>query len=292
MAEGSKEADRRAVKILLQAHWDSDGWRRPPVTDPADLSYAIDAGVMFPPAASTHDQAVAEALIAREAVSPLLVGRAFASSLPTRRLHLRSALGSLAAVLHLQPHEFRRWSGGECAVCGLCPRFEVDRNVFNFERFKWGGVRHLDISYAAFDLQQLQLVGDFEQPTSSGLEDILAALRTLPPDARPGNAADCLRPLLKSNDSERRVLIGILAVAGVLQPQRLPSMFDEYVSFEVRNDAHPGGRNDWQYPAFAWRGSDSVGRRATAFWWPRWQPRRGADRDHPHSDELGAGVTP
>jgi len=44
---------------------------------------------------------------------------------------------------------------GACAVCGLNEReVEIDWDVMNFERFKWGGVRRDDLTYVWLDLRQ------------------------------------------------------------------------------------------------------------------------------------------
>jgi hypothetical protein len=103
----------------------------------------------------------------------------------------------------------------------------------------------------------------------STLDALLTRWRSLGHGARPSDAAAAARGLFGSNDAERRTVVGILSIAGVLQPAHLPSMRDQYVSYGDRSDAHPGGKNDWSYPAFVWNGLDGVSEDAVSFWWPR-----------------------
>ena len=101
-----------------------------------------------------HDGWVRAAVAAASTVTAQEAAGAFLSSLTTRRLDLRSALGSYALACHLREHPFTIprdliYDGyapvgpDDCAVCGLRGREagEQDLNVFKFERFKWGGVR-------------------------------------------------------------------------------------------------------------------------------------------------------
>ena len=82
----------------------------------------------------------------------------FLASLTSRRLDLRSALSSYVLARRLEQHAFVKGPGhisGACAVCGLNEReVEIDWDVMNFERFKWGGVRRDDLTYVWLDLRQ------------------------------------------------------------------------------------------------------------------------------------------
>ena len=272
LPRGFREPDRRALQILFDTFWSPAGWRSDPLTHvtPEDLRYAIEHGVMFEPVHLTHDGAVAEAIAAHAAVTGRQVAGAFAYSLASRRLDLRSGLGSYAATTHLREHRYVPYGGRgpTCEVCGFYDNVDVDLNVLSFERFKWGGVRHLKIDYAAFDLRQFRLWADEPDHVElQTLEQLLDRWRSLTPGARAQHAADAARGLVPSNNSERTTLVGISAIAGVLQPASLPSMILEYVSDSERNRVHPGGRNDWDYPAFRWRGTDGVNEAAVAAWW-------------------------
>jgi hypothetical protein len=92
------EPDGRAVGILLRAYWSCEGWREAPVAVPEDLAYAEAAGVMFDELVSkTHDELVGEVVEAVGNLTPEHVADGFLSSLTSRRLELRSALGSRTA---------------------------------------------------------------------------------------------------------------------------------------------------------------------------------------------------
>ena len=86
--------DKKALQILLDTYWSPNGWKRDTTIVPGDFEYARQAGYMFDPVALTHDDIVALLLAVRERVSIELVVDAFVASLSTRRLELRSALGS------------------------------------------------------------------------------------------------------------------------------------------------------------------------------------------------------
>ena len=61
---------------------------------PDDFEYAKRAGVMFDPVRLSHDDVMNRALAAFRGVDHRAVADAFVSSLSSRRLDLRSALGS------------------------------------------------------------------------------------------------------------------------------------------------------------------------------------------------------
>nr|MCU0875595.1 hypothetical protein [Pirellulaceae bacterium] len=115
--------DPRALKILRNTYWSSTGWKAKPRTPPNDFAFAKSAGLMFDPVSVDHDKAVAWALRAVAAVSQEQVAGAFLASLSTRRLDLRSPLGSYAVLRHFPKHKPRVHGSGErsCAVCGQAP---------------------------------------------------------------------------------------------------------------------------------------------------------------------------
>jgi hypothetical protein len=101
------------------------------------------AGSMFPPQDYDHDRVIAEIHRLRALITPKAVGDQFLASLSTRRLDLRSAMGSYAVARHLPAHEFVRskvftFGGDTCGICGESRKVEkkMDMNVLNFERFK------------------------------------------------------------------------------------------------------------------------------------------------------------
>jgi len=260
--------DERAVKILLNAYWTPAGWRRQPAFQPDDFAYAKAKGLVFDPVGLTHDDAVSMAISSREAVSQEQVVAAFVSSLSSRRLDLRSALGSYAVVRNLNSHRPPPDSS-RCQICGAEDRPSVDLNVLNFERLKWGGVRHEQLAYAGFDLSQLARLSPIK-PTGKDwdiLRSILEATRALPSDAKLASLVRVLGPILPSNGDERRVLISILGFCGILVDVTLPDFRRSFVPSHSR--VHPAHRtNDWPYPVQWWTGACGVREKAIADWFP------------------------
>ena len=84
----------------------------------------------------------------------------FVSSLSTRNVYNRSILSSYIQAESLIKHDFK--SGNfYCQICenlGLSSAFniELDRNIMNFEKIKWGGVRLNNVEYILFDLEQFR----------------------------------------------------------------------------------------------------------------------------------------
>ena len=146
--------DKKALQILLESHWSPKGWKRDKTIDAADFEYARQAGYMFDPVTVTHDDIVARLLTIRNRVSIEQVTDAFLASLSTRRLELRSALGSFSFAAHFPDHRLVEQARGQtpsgrlnCPLCGLYGHSaaeQEDLNVLSFERWNWGGVRHVD----------------------------------------------------------------------------------------------------------------------------------------------------
>ena len=111
--------DRRAVQILIDTFWTAAGWRRERLVSAEDFAYAKARGLMFDPISLSHAEAVESAIAARDALSKTHVVDAFVASLRSRRLDLRSGLGSYAVARHLVSHELvRQESSRACAICG------------------------------------------------------------------------------------------------------------------------------------------------------------------------------
>jgi hypothetical protein len=266
--------DKQAESILFDAYWTPKGWKRVPTTPPDDFAYAKQAGYMFDPVTVDHDLLVAELIHLRSRLNAVEVGQAFSDSLTTGRLDLRSALGSYGAILRLPKHRLYDFlashestSRHTCPLCKFYVRTETeDINVLNFERFKWGGVRHHDPLYALLDLQQFEAAG--REPHAQTLEPlfrILDAASNAPASARPNDLIKMIAPHLPGNRAQRRIVIGILGHAGILQPGSHPGFFDGYpTDRESPRDA----KNDWPYPVLWWRGRDGVNAAALAYYFP------------------------
>ena len=264
-----RKLDPKALEILFRKYWSPTGWAKGAITQ-AEFDYAKQAGVMFEPIDVSHDTTVERAVEIRKSVTPEVVGNAFLASMSSRRMDWRSALGSLAAILHLPAHSFTPQAHAKsCALCGAYPNDAgLDINVLNFERLKWGGVRHTQPLYAILDLDWFAS-RPLPQPTAKD-RDIFSAglgrIAQLAITARPADLEKALKGALPSNLPERRTVVDILGLAGVLIPRNRPTFWGEY-PFSVERD-HPGNKNDWSYPILWWRGSDGINHDAVKFWFP------------------------
>ncbi|MFG0418458.1 hypothetical protein [Pseudomonas sp. zjy_8] len=273
--------DKQAKNILFKTYWGSNGWLPAPKTDPQDFAYAKAQGLMFEPASIGHDQCLDEVLDMIMRIPPAKAARAFVASLSRRRLDWRSGVASYHLACQMVPHQYTPTVCGHsylpdgtltttsytCAVCrdvvpgltvGEDQYTDVDLNVLNFERIKWGGVRHGQLIYTWFDLQEL-LRDDIPNPTEEDLA-ILRAILGIIDLSKPGDHAGSLEKRLadvvKSSKNERRVIIDVLAHLGVLKP----------ASFE--RPIH--SRSDWSEAAACWRGEDKFDHEAVCKHFGRW----------------------
>ena len=265
--------DKRALKILLSTYWSAEGWRVGATPSAGDFAYAKAAGLMFDPVQVNHAHAIDWAIHSRTLVSKQRVVAGFLASLSSRRLDLRSALGSFAVLRHFPRHSWRRTNRAEyrCPVCGAFDETEnEDLNVLSFERFKWGGVRHSDPIYAAFDLEQFAGM-DVPDPTDADIAILRQTIETaarLPSHARLSDLAKSIAPIIPSNHSERRTLIGLLGYCGILRDPSKPSYFEGFPDY-VRRQYTPWHKDDWPYPVQWWNGSHGIRSEAVADWFPK-----------------------
>ncbi|WP_328332237.1 hypothetical protein OHA70_13525 [Kribbella sp. NBC_00382] len=253
-----------ALKALTGTYWSAQGWRLPSVPPPpAELAAAIAAGVMFPTIPKrSHDELVGEVRDLAKSVPIADAGQAFVASLSSHRLDLRSALGSLAVARHLPAHTFQEHERERfCAVCGLYPTSSTDPNVMNFERFKWGGVRRDHLDYIAFDLEQF-LRAPRLTPVAADLDlgrTLLRTLRATPAEVTAVKAEAQLK-LPKSNKSQRRNLLDILGVCGVLETAGHRGYADNWVDYCDREQPSRAYVES-TYPVSWWTGADGVNER-------------------------------
>jgi hypothetical protein len=269
----TSSTDKRALKILGSAYWSSSGWKNESNVSDADFAYAKKAGLMFDPIYVTHERAVQWAIASRESVSKEHVVSLFLGSLQSRRLDFRSSLGSFAVARNFPHH---KWTKSETAThnCPICGMYETqnkptDMNVLNFERFKWGGVRHANPVYIGFDLEQAAKMTAPPREAGGGktLNNILDAAGSMPSGARLSDLERKISPLFPSNKNERRTLIGILGYCGILVDPSRPTFLETFPPFESRTDA-PRSKDDWPYPVRWWRGTFGVSVNAVRFWFP------------------------
>ncbi len=272
--------DKRAREILFGAFW-KDGWIRDAdrCVSPDDFAYAKQMGYMFDPVELSHDQVVSRLIEECERADLTALSNSFLASLGSRRLDLRSALGSYAFALNFPRHDIATTpativpSGARrCNWCGFYEfqkPAQFDLNPLNFERHRWGGVRHDNPVYAWLDLSLFRAEAR-QQPAIADIQlmhQILRTARSMEPDATASSLEKALAGIFKSSKAERRILIEILAVCGVLQPRNRSGYFGEFTLDYKRE--HTGQHfNDWGYPAIWWRGSDGVSETALAAYFP------------------------
>ncbi|MFS0705082.1 hypothetical protein AB6N23_11220 [Cellulomonas sp. 179-A 9B4 NHS] len=252
----------KALRPLMDAFWSPQGWRLPPrIPVGADLDRAVTSGIMFrDPVLRDHDAWVDAARRAAEALTLDEVSDAFVGSLRSRRLDLRSALGSYAVARHLPRHEYEADDEGFlCAVCGMPGLAEPqDVNVLNFERFRWGGVRHDDIRYIAFDLEQFARAP--REPVDEAAvalgNRLLEVLRAATPRETATSVRDRLG-LIRGNRDERSSLLDILGLCGVLRTAAHPGYMTGFARYDERA-LPPHHHVERMYPVCWWRGSDGV----------------------------------
>lgn len=262
--------DKKAFKILMDTFWDSKGWKKPDIMKPEDLDYAIEAGLMFRPWRIGHKDIVNAARRSVAELSLVDVSNAFLSSLSSRRLELRSALGSYACGLNFPDHAYVGTVG--CQVCGLYGNDseERDLNVLNFERYKWGGVRHLNPLYIAFDLGQFislskpEPIGEDFQIMNAIIEKIDA----LPLDARSSHLEKALASIIYSNRNERRILIQILGYCGILETKEIPGPATKFIN-SIDRPFPPTTVNDWSYSISWWTRANGINRTALKKFFPQ-----------------------
>jgi len=263
--------DRRALKVLFDTHWTSAGWRDrgSQSTPPGDLEYAKQAGVMFDPIqVVAHDDIVKRAIAAVRGVNRQAVAEAFLVSLSSRRLDLRSALGSFAIFQHFAAHPTPS-DDERCPMCGVYGgrTGQEDLNVLNFERFKWGGVRHNQPLYASLDLELFRQLPRVDPSPSdvAVFKGVLKAIEAAPAETSSAALQKHLAKSFKSSKAERDVVVGILGYCGILATAKHRGYTHRFVPWTDRD--LPARRFvDMAYPACWWKRSDGVNQEALAYW--------------------------
>ena len=155
---------KKAKKILMKA-FDLKTVNkkvvRETVTD-EEFEYAKQKGIMFPYRQTIpHDECLKRISDALEHISPEDAADSFLYSLSARALEYRSVPGSYWYAEAIPFHEIDA-SYNKCDICkwdtynDLPCKSEYlnEYNSLNYERYKYGGVRHTDAQYALFDLEE------------------------------------------------------------------------------------------------------------------------------------------
>lgn len=264
--------DKKARNILFKTYW-NNGWidSQQRQTCSVDFEYAKSKGLMFEPLTISHDQCLDKIFEILPTISIDKVVRAFLSSLSSRRLDWRSGVASYFTAKQLVPHKYTRvlsgqslGHGGEATheryTCRICRDLKYgiigdedykneDLNVLNFERIKWGGVRHGQLIYTLFDLQQFQ-IAEIPEPSAEDIEifkKILESIKSSQPDDYPGALEKNLTTVFRSTKDERKVVIEILACIDILKP----------ATYNRPNR----GKSDWTFAEY-WRGEDKYNKEA------------------------------
>ena len=265
--------DKKAKNILFQSYW-KNGWiaDKDRITNPIDFAYAKEKGLMFDPLTISHDDCVRIMIEIAGKITIEEVAKAFLSSLSTRRLDWRSGIASYFIAQMFTPHKYTPAVSGHSYenekivhtsyTCEICRDLKYgiignefyeneDLNVLNFERIKWGGVRHGDLIYTFFDLEQFAKE-QITEPTKEDIEIFKSILETIN-SCKQGDFPNVLRdkikdvPNLKSSKDERSIILEILACIDVLKP--------------ASHDRPTSSKHDWTYVEF-WRGEDKFNKEA------------------------------
>src|SRR5262249_36534714 len=133
----------------------------------------------------------------------------------------------------------------------------------------WGGVRHSNPLYMAFDLERFA-ESNIPDPTDLDraiLHQIIQTATSMQKDAKLSDLVKALAPVLPSNNPERRTLIGILRYCGILRDPLKPSYFEGFPHYSSRPHT-PWHKDDWPYPVQWWNGSHRVSLDALSDWFP------------------------
>lgn len=260
-------------KILINAYWSSKGWKKFDLTD-ENFSIAKQQGYMFDyPEYISHKEFMIKLHNIVGMITPEQAANAFLYSLSTRKLEYRSVLGSYWYASAVPEHTFDENSHHLCPVC-YWYGFEknpgknenihgMNYNVFNFERYKWGGVRHCMAEYALFDLEQFLKLPEVKHTPEDEkiLSDILDCVKDLQPKNKSGSLQKLItqRKIIKSNKQEIDSLLDILGICGVLSSEENPCYSEEFRGVYDRNP--PENTNDREYPLNWWRASNGINRK-------------------------------
>ncbi len=259
--------DKKAKKILFDTYWSRGGWNNERYTRPEEFEYAKSKGWMFDPLTISHDDAIKRIIQIRETIATKQLVMAFLSSLSTRRLELRSAIASYHIAKKIVEHTYTPCISGHsyenneivkdhysCLICREIqpiPMFSyenysnIDLNVMNFERIKWGGLRLGDLMYTLFDLEQF-VKEEVNEPKTEDIE-IFNNILQQALSCNAGDFPSVLRKKIKgienfkTNKSEIDAIIEVLACIGVLEPKSY--------------DRATSSKNEWTYIEY-WRGED------------------------------------
>lgn len=223
------ETDKKAKKILFNYFW-KNGWIDDNKINDDDFLYAKEKGLMFDFTEKIikHDELIIRINNLVKEINFENTARAFLCSLSTRQLNLRSFISSLYLVKKINIHSFINNKSSYCNECNdnygiIGDDFNLkNRNVYNFEKYKWGGVRLEHLSYIYFDLEELKKINDFEfSPTPDDIKifnDILKQIDSYNNEKDSANKLEkTLKDIFPSSKNERIILLEILSYLDILE---------------------------------------------------------------------------
>ena len=257
----------KGLKILLNTYWSSQGWKDGSISD-ADFKVAKSEGYMFDyPIYETHDDTLESARSITATISKQEIANAFLYSLSTRKLEYRSPLASYYYIKSIPKHTHV----GE-KHCGICDWYGFETNpseyekrlgvnVYNFERYKWGGVRHDKLSYAKFDVEQFTKLPkvEYKHEDLQILSLIFNQIKSLPATAKAGGYSRLItsKKILKSCKSEIDIMLGILSMCDVISSTDNRGYL--YGFANAIGDRDPVEHsNDYAFPLNRWKARDGI----------------------------------
>lgn len=266
-------ADPKAVRILFNTQWDLDGregaWIEYSEVPAKDLEYAKSAGLMQESFELDHRSMISRVVEMRDRIERRAVAAAFASSLGTRRMDTRSALGSYAHSLHLAAHRFIPTNDAEnCRLCDFPRKENIRVNHYAFRRIMWAGnVCQGDLGYVLCDLTAFGRSSNAcGKPEKTLLDKMFSSIRRLPKEAGLSDLEKSISGLFPSNKHERQVVLEILGYCGIIKPKDCPSMHVQWVprcDLPVPTHFY---RKEWRSPVSCWTGADGINDEAIDFW--------------------------
>ena len=189
------------------------------------------------------------------------LARAFVAALPARRFEAWSALASFALARTLPEHAFVAAPAGHaCRVCGAVERLDAFETGHFAAARSTGIVRTDSLRYTRYDLERFagDVYGSPNDDDRAFFDLAIARIANVPLETKTFAAEKALGALIPSR-IERKLLLGVLGVCGVLDSPERPGFWPGFVPFEarVRLDAAP-----YTYPVTWWRRSYGVKRAA------------------------------
>src|SRR5215208_1291169 len=232
-----------------------------------------------------HDDLIASLIQVRGETDREKVVAAFVIGLRSKRLDLRSPLGSYAFHLNHPLHKLDAFdpSGGTMNYLG-CKRCEYFSNQgrrdveIDFDYF--ASLRSTSTVSESFDgpgyaFTDLTLFSNVEVPHPEDddwdvLRQLLNRVRSLSSDARLTDLNKALVGLFPGNKYARQQVLEILGFCGVLQPKSIPLVTDRFFN-DDEDQFHPHFHTrDWAYPVSWWTGADGVNDAGVAYWFPEY----------------------